>query len=91
MSRAVEYGHCPGAQISIVTKFGSNRFRGTAFDYLRNNDLAPGTIQSTRARSSACPFSKLVVGVYTCDLDPYSRSSRVVEECPELREGLRLL
>jgi hypothetical protein len=34
-----EFGRTPGAQISIVTRSGSNSFHGTAFDYLRNDVL----------------------------------------------------
>lgn len=36
---APEFGRTPGAQISIVTRSGSNRFHGTAFDYFRNDVL----------------------------------------------------
>jgi len=38
-SFAPEYGRTPGAQVSVVTKSGTNRFHGTAFEYFRNNVL----------------------------------------------------
>ena len=36
---APEFGRTPGAQISIVTRSGTNQFHGTMFDYLRNDVL----------------------------------------------------
>ena len=36
---APEFGRTPGAQISIVTRSGTNQFHGTVFDYLRNDIL----------------------------------------------------
>jgi outer membrane receptor protein involved in Fe transport len=34
---APEFGRTPGAQISILTRSGTNQFHGTVFDYLRND------------------------------------------------------
>jgi hypothetical protein len=34
---APEFGRTPGAQISIVTRSGTNSFHGTVFDYVRND------------------------------------------------------
>lgn len=36
---APEFGRTPGAQISILTRSGTNNFHGTLFDYLRNDAL----------------------------------------------------
>ena len=38
-SFAPEFGRTPGAQISIVTRSGTNAFHGTLFDYFRNDRL----------------------------------------------------
>ena len=38
-SYAPEFGRTPGGQISIVTRSGTNRFRGSLFEYFRNDVL----------------------------------------------------
>lgn len=38
-SYAPEFGRTPGAQVSIVTRSGTNQFHGTIFDYFRNDVL----------------------------------------------------
>jgi len=36
---APEFGRTPGAQVSIVTRAGTNQFHGTLYDYFRNDAL----------------------------------------------------
>lgn len=35
----VEFGRLPGAFMNMITKSGTNSYHGSAYDYLRNNDL----------------------------------------------------
>src|SRR5262249_32788211 len=37
---SVEFGRNSGAQVNVITKSGTNAFRGEAWDYYRNNKLA---------------------------------------------------
>ena len=54
-SYGAEYGKRPGGQVIIVTQSGSNRVHGSAFEFLRNNDLdAPNYFD----QGSAPPFRR---------------------------------
>lgn len=48
-SYPAEFGHSPGAQISIVSRAGTNQFHGTLFNYLRNEALDANDWFSNRA------------------------------------------
>ncbi|HEY1911696.1 MAG TPA: carboxypeptidase-like regulatory domain-containing protein [Vicinamibacterales bacterium] len=51
-----EYGKKPGGQVTIVTQSGANAFRGSVFEFLRNNAFdAPNYFD---LGSSAPPFSR---------------------------------
>ena len=43
-----EYGHTAGSQVSIVSKAGSNTFRGTAWEFHRNSELNARSFFQTR-------------------------------------------
>jgi outer membrane receptor protein involved in Fe transport len=45
---SAEFGRSPGASISVTTKSGSNKFQGTAYEYLRNDALNSNDFFSIR-------------------------------------------
>jgi hypothetical protein len=45
---SAEYGHTAGSQVSIVSKAGSNRFHGTAWEFHRNSALNAKSFFQTR-------------------------------------------
>ncbi|HEV3485204.1 MAG TPA: TonB-dependent receptor, partial [Vicinamibacterales bacterium] len=49
---AAEYGRAPGAAISVTTKSGTNRLRGTAYDYYRNDKFDGYSFFIERARQA---------------------------------------
>ncbi len=54
-SYSAEFGKHPGAQVLIATRSGSNQWHGTAFEFLRNNNLdAPNFFD----QGAAPPFQR---------------------------------
>lgn len=55
----VEFGRNSGAQINIITKGGTNSFRGTAFEYYRDEKLnARDNIEKASGRDDPTPFTR---------------------------------
>jgi hypothetical protein len=55
----VEFGRNSGAQINIITKGGSNTFRGSAFEYYRDSELnARDNIEKAAGRDKPTPFTR---------------------------------
>src|ERR1700676_450665 len=53
-----EFGRGTGGQVSIVTKSGSNRFHGSAFEYLRNSDFDAADFFTNRAAKPKNPLHR---------------------------------
>ncbi len=63
-----EYGEFSGGQVSVVTKSGSNRFHGDAFEFLRNTDLdAWNYFSPTRGAFQQNQFGGTFGGPIRCD------------------------
>jgi hypothetical protein len=58
-----EYGEFSGGQVNVVTKSGSNRFHGNAFEFLRNTDLdARNYFSPTRGAFRQNQFGGMIGG-----------------------------
>ena len=44
-----EYGHAGGGVMTFVSKSGTNQFHGSAYEFLRNNDLDANNLFSNRS------------------------------------------
>jgi hypothetical protein len=60
-----EYGRSAGAQFELITRSGSNRWSGSAYDYLRNTDLNANTFFNN---SSGTPRSVLIQNIFGASL-----------------------
>ncbi|MBK9527414.1 MAG: hypothetical protein IPO41_03630 [Acidobacteria bacterium] len=42
---SAQYGRQPGAQVSLVSRSGTNKYSGSVFNYLRNSDRCKRLVQ----------------------------------------------
>jgi outer membrane receptor protein involved in Fe transport len=52
---SAEYGRNSGAQVSVITKSGTNQFHGEAWDYYRGNWMEPVALLNKRAGFTETP------------------------------------
>ncbi len=57
-----EYGHSSGAQVSMVTKGGSNTMHGSAYEYLRNTDTSANSFFNNSASVARPQLNRNVFG-----------------------------
>jgi hypothetical protein len=53
---SAEFGHAAGAVVNATIKSGSNQFHGTAFEFLRNNDLDANNFFTNAAGKPRAPY-----------------------------------
>jgi len=53
---SAEFGHAAGSVINATIKSGTNQFHGTAFEFLRNNDLDANNFFTNAAGLPRAPF-----------------------------------
>jgi Carboxypeptidase regulatory-like domain/TonB dependent receptor len=63
---SVEFGRNSGAQVNVITKSGSNTFRGEVWDYYRNDELGTALTNLQKAsgitRDTMSPFTRHQLG-----------------------------
>ncbi len=55
---SAEFGRGTGGEVDVVTKSGTNQFHGTAFEYLRNNDLDAADFFINRNKAPKTPLHR---------------------------------
>ena len=53
-----EYGNVNGGEITVVTKGGTNRYHGSAYDYFQNNNMAATSWANSFAGLPSTPFTQ---------------------------------